>query len=98
MHYGGEFRRAADGRLECYVMKKDFPTYVKALLEINYQGFLSFEFCHRCVQRDAQGNKLSNDLAGIERVDEQVQLARDFMNQTIADAKTALKAEGKTRS
>lgn len=98
MHYGGEFRRAADGRLECYVMNKDFPTYIKAMLEIGYQGFLSFEFCHRCVQRDAQGNKLSNDLAGIERVDEQVQLARDFMNQTIADAKAALKAEGKADS
>jgi sugar phosphate isomerase/epimerase len=89
VHFGGEFRRGSDGRLECFLMNADFPTYVKALLEIGYQGFLSFEFCHRCTKRDAQGNKLSDELAGIDRVDEQVQLARDFINQVIANAKAA---------
>jgi sugar phosphate isomerase/epimerase len=91
VHYGGEFRKTPDERLECFMMNADFPAYIKALIEINYQGFLSFEFCHRCVQRDKDGSKLSEELAGIERVHEQVQLARDFMLQTIADAKAALK-------
>jgi len=86
-HFGGEFRRGQDGRLECFLMNADFPGYVQALLEIGYRGFLSFEFCHRCVQRDAAGNKLSNELAGIDRVDEQIQLARDFMHQVVAEAK-----------
>ena len=98
VHFNGEFRKMANGRMECYTAKADFPTYVKALLEINYQGFLSYEFCFPCKQKDKDGNKISDDLAGIERVDEQVQLARDFMNQTIANAKAALKAEGKADS
>jgi sugar phosphate isomerase/epimerase len=93
VHLGGEFRRNANGRLECYVMNADFPTYVKALLETGYQGYLSFEFCHRCLQRDAQGNKLSDNLAGIDRIDEQVQLARDFFEQTMTEAKRQLVAK-----
>jgi sugar phosphate isomerase/epimerase len=93
VHFGGEFRRNQDGRMECYVMNADFPSYVKALLEVGYQGFLSFEFCHRCTQKDARGNELSRDLAGIERVDEQVQQARDFMEQIMADAKGQLVAK-----
>lgn len=93
VHFGGEFKRNAAGRLECYVMDADFPAYVKALLEVGYQGFLSFEFCHRCTQRDAQGNQLSAELAGIERIDEQVQLARDFMEQMMAEAQGKLLAK-----
>jgi sugar phosphate isomerase/epimerase len=93
VHVNGEFRRNAAGRLECYYANADFTTYLKALLEIGYQGFVSFEFCHRCLRRDAQGNKLSDELAGIERIDEQVQLARDFLEQTMADAKRQLVAK-----
>ena len=37
-------------------------------------------------RRDAQGKKLSNKLAEIERVDGQSQLARDSIHQVIADA------------
>lgn len=92
-HVNGEFRRNANGRLECYYANADFTAYVKALLETGYQGYISFEFCHRCLQRDAQGNKLSDQLAGIERIDEQVQLARDFLEQTMADAKRQLLAK-----
>lgn len=88
VHFGGEFRRNPDGRLECYLMNADFVTYVRALLEIGYKGYLAFEFCHRCTQRDAQGKELSSQLAGIERIDEQVQLARDFIVQVMADANT----------
>ena len=94
VHLGGEFRRHANGRLDCYVMDADFATYVKALLEINYQGYLSFEFCHRCLQRDDQGKKLSDNLAGIERIDQQVQLARDFLEQVMKEAKGQLVAKG----
>jgi len=94
VHLGGEFRRNANGRLDCYVMDADFATYVKALLEINYQGYLCFEFCHRCLQRDDQGNKLSDNLAGIERIDQQVQLARDFLEQVMKEAKGQLVAKG----
>ena len=61
--------------------------------EVGYQGFLSFEFCHLCPQRDAHENDLSRDLAGIDRVDEQVQQARDFMEQIMADAKGQLVAK-----
>jgi hypothetical protein len=38
-------------------------------------------------------NELSGDLAGIERVDEQVQQARDIMEQIMADAKSQLVAK-----
>jgi sugar phosphate isomerase/epimerase len=93
VHVNGEFRRNANDRLECYYANADFTTYVKALLEIGYKGYISFEFCHRCLQRDAQGNKLSEKLAGIDRIDEQVQLARDFLDQTMAEAKRQLVAK-----
>jgi sugar phosphate isomerase/epimerase len=92
VHFGGEFRRNAAGRVECFVMDADFPTYAKALLEIGYKGYLSFEFCHRCTQKDIHGRELSPELAGIERVDQQVQVARDFIEQVMAEAQGQLLA------
>jgi hypothetical protein len=41
---------------------------------------------------DAEANQLSNELAGIERIDQQVPLARNFMRQLIADAQARRQA------
>jgi sugar phosphate isomerase/epimerase len=79
-HFGGEFRRDATGRAQPYAYEAgqayprtiNFPPFVRALKEVGYDGFLSFEFCHPAL------NDL-NQLQGIGYVDEQSRLAAEYM-------------------
>lgn len=77
-HYGGEFFRDADG-----VVQLDgdiaYPAFISALKEIGYDGWLCYEFCHPCL--DGKHNP-----AGIDRVDEQVGMAAEYMRRVIAEA------------
>jgi len=77
-HYGGEFRRAADGTVE---LDGDvaYPAFVQALKEIGYGGYICYEFCHPCLDEN-------REVAGIERVDEQVRMAAEYMSRLIAEA------------
>jgi sugar phosphate isomerase/epimerase len=77
-HYGGEFYRSDDGRpqLDGHT---NYPAFVKALRGIGYDGYLCYEFCHPCLDG-------RHEPAGIERVDEQVRMAAEYMKGLIAEA------------
>ena len=77
-HFGGEFHRDADGKAVCE-LDCDYLSFVKALKEIGYTGYLTYEFCHPCLDD-------RHEPAGIERVHEQVALALEFMLDILKQA------------
>ena len=80
-HFGGEYVRAADGSVRQREMEfgappVNYPTFVEALRESGYDGYISYEFCHR-----AQGPR--HELQGREYVDEQTKLAHEYLNSLL---------------
>jgi sugar phosphate isomerase/epimerase len=76
-HFGGEFLRAADGRVRQnpYEFEKPLPDYghfVKLMREIGYDGYLCYELCHPFLDE-------RHEFRGLEAVDEQAKLAREFL-------------------
>jgi len=83
-HFGGEWKRMADGGLELQPRTfgeppTNYPAFVRALLEIGYEGYLCYEFCHPALNE-------RHEPAGIERVDEQVQFAIEYMRKVLSEA------------
>jgi len=80
-HFGGEFDEV-DGRAVQRPIRFsrrpvfNYPTFVKALRGIGYNGYLTYEFCHPCL-----GEK--HELEGIEEVKRLVQLAQRYMRDVI---------------
>ena len=77
-HFGGEFHRNPQGKAVCE-LDCDYLSFVKALKEIGYTGYLCYEFCHPCLDE-------RHEPAGIDRVHEQVALALEFMLDTLQQA------------
>jgi sugar phosphate isomerase/epimerase len=77
-HFGGEFRRNQQGQVQLDA-NTNYPAFVRALKGIGYDGCLCYEFCHLCLDDRHQ-------VAGIDRIDEQVRLAAEYMSQVIATA------------
>lgn len=83
-HFGGEYKRAADGsvqqkRLHFDRPVPDYTNFLRLMDEIGYDHYMSFELCHPVVD---EGHRR----CGLEYVHEQVQLAREFMTQTIEES------------
>ncbi|MGQ9513685.1 MAG: sugar phosphate isomerase/epimerase family protein [Thermoproteota archaeon] len=81
-HYGGEFVRGSDGKPRLLPSEfgkhlVNYPRFVKALDEIGYRGYLCYEFCHPCLDDKHQP-------AGIERIDEQVKMALEYMRDLLS--------------
>ncbi len=78
-HYGGEFKRNPDG-----TVNEDrygyYRPFVRALFDIGYKGYLGYELCHRLPVVNGQ-------TVGLDFVDDNSQMAADFMNRVIADTK-----------
>jgi sugar phosphate isomerase/epimerase len=83
-HFGGEFERADDGivRQRDYEFGRAVPnysTFVKAMKQLDYDGYFCFEFCHPALNE-------RHEVAGLEYVDEQAGLAAEyFRNLLIAE-------------
>jgi sugar phosphate isomerase/epimerase len=82
-HFGGEFTRTSDGRakLHPYEFEKPLPDYgqfVQLMREIGYDGYLCYELCHPFLND-------RHELRGLDAVDDQVRMAREFMNCLLAD-------------
>jgi sugar phosphate isomerase/epimerase len=80
-HFGGEFDRAADGRVRQrrYEFEKPLPDYarfVSLMREFGYDGYICYELCHPFLNE-------RHELQGLEAVDEQVALALDFMSDLL---------------
>jgi len=72
-HFGGDYARSADGAVEGESFYKDF---VRAMREIGYRGYLSYELCHPLPVVDGQ-------TVGIEYAHESARLAAEFMRRLI---------------
>ena len=84
-HANGEFREHKDGSIENYNYTTDhetvpnYPAFVKALKEINYKGYISFEFCHMpFVDGKVMGY---NDY-----IEDQIRLAKLYFDNLIKNA------------
>lgn len=81
-HFGGEYDRDADGKVVCsktYTRGAAFYTpFIKAMHEIGYSGYLSYELCHPLPKVDGQ-------TVGIEFAEKNARLAAEFMRGVICD-------------
>jgi len=82
-HFGGEYYRDASGNikpvvLDYYAKSKipDYEHYIGLMNEIGYNGYFTFELCHPVLNED-------HTRAGLEYVNEQVRLAREYMSNII---------------
>lgn len=80
-HFGGEFDRQPNGKVTLRDLRPDYnvvnyPAFIKALKEIGYKGYLSYELCHPFVPQN-------HELGTLEQVDEQVKLAKEYMRELI---------------
>jgi sugar phosphate isomerase/epimerase len=77
-HFGGEFRRDAEGRVQLIPVEfgrpvPDYDHFLGLMREIGYDGYVSFEYCHPALGE-------GHEPLGIEHVDEQVKLAQEYMS------------------
>ena len=72
-HFGGEYQRASDGHVKGEAFYRDF---VRAMREIGYQGYLSYELCHPLPVVEGQ-------TVGIEFAEANAQMAAEFMRGLI---------------
>jgi sugar phosphate isomerase/epimerase len=84
-HFGGEFERRQDGTIRGFdvfdgVMRGDtnqyYRDFVRAMRDIGYQGYLSYELCHPLPVVDGQ-------TVDIGYANQNVQLAAEFMRDLI---------------
>ncbi len=73
-HFGGEYERDAEGKVKG---EEFYSHFVRAMREINYQGYIGYELCHPLPKVDGQ-------TVGIEYAEKNAQLAVEFMRGLIA--------------
>ncbi len=76
-HFGGEYERAADGRVVQRPLRfaepvTNYPAFVRAMKEIGYGGYFCYELCHPVVNA-------RHEPQGREYVDEQAALALEYL-------------------
>lgn len=76
-HFGGEYDRGPDGKVKGQDFYRDF---VKAMTDIGYSGYMSYELCHPLPVVNGQ-------TVGIEFAEKNAQLAAEFMKEIISEVK-----------
>jgi len=74
-HFGGEYERDKDGKVKGASFYRPF---IRAMREIGYSGYLSYELCHSLPIVNGQ-------TVGIEYADKNAQLAAEFMRGLITE-------------
>jgi len=81
-HFSGDWNRNSDGKLLLKhlpnVAPVNYPTYIKALKEIGYNGYINYEYCHPALE--------NHEVQGIEYVDKQAKYALEYMRNLIQSA------------
>jgi sugar phosphate isomerase/epimerase len=82
-HFGGEFLRDAKGVVQLKsihygVPLTNYPTFLKIMKDMGYDGYFTYEFCHPAVDE-------YHNPAGIELIDQQVAMALEYMRDRIAE-------------
>lgn len=72
-HFGGEYDRGPDGKVKG---ESFYAPFIRAMKEIGYQGYMSYELCHDLP-------KVKGQTVGIEYADKCAQLAAEFMRGLI---------------
>ena len=72
-HFGGEYKREADGSIKGEAF---YPVFVQAMKEIGYAGYIGFELCHPLPVINGQA-------VGIEFAEQNAQLAAEYMRGLI---------------
>ena len=77
-HFGGEFYRDDAGQVQARLLDlgrplPDYAHFIRLMREIGYDGYFCFELCHPVVNE-------AHEPQGLAYVDEQVQLAQEFMS------------------
>jgi len=83
-HFGGEFKRDRSGKV-VFVPEigtdtgvYNYPVFLKALRETGYDDYVVYELCHPVLTEQ-------HELAGLEKVDEQVQLAHEYIRNLLKE-------------
>jgi sugar phosphate isomerase/epimerase len=82
-HFGGEWERDEAGKLQLRAMhygrpQTNYPTFLKIMKEIGYDGYITYEFCHPAVE--------NHQAAGQWYIDRQAAYALEYMRERIAEA------------
>lgn len=74
-HFGGEYERDKDATIKGAAF---YPPFIRAMHEIGYSGYLSYELCHPLPAVNGQ-------TVAIEYAEKNAQLAAEFMRALIAE-------------
>ena len=82
-HFGGEFTRDEEGKVQLRQLdfEKPIPDYghfIRLMQEIGYEGYFCYELCHPFLNE-------AHEWLGLGDVDEQVELAREFMTSLLKE-------------
>jgi sugar phosphate isomerase/epimerase len=83
-HFNGEWKRDANGKsvvaqLHGRDYVTNYPHFIKEMHRIGYKGHISYEYCHQ-----ALNDKF--EIQGLDYIDNQAQLALEYMRGLVADA------------
>ncbi len=78
-HFGGEYDRDKNGKIKG---AEFYTPFIRAMHEIGYSGYLSYELCHPLP-------KVNGQTVGIEFAEKNAQLAAEFMRGIINEATKA---------
>jgi sugar phosphate isomerase/epimerase len=87
-HFGGEFERLSDGGIRGYERndgvigsetRQYYQDFARAMREIGYQGYISYELCHQLPVVDGR-------TVGLELADQNAELAARFMREIILES------------
>jgi len=96
-HFGGEYERASDGRIQAVVWNGDgtrtpehfYGEFLRGMADIGYEGYVGYELCHPLPQVDGV-------TAGLDFADLNARLAAEYLGGLIAEVKTAAVASSQT--
>jgi len=82
-HFGGEFCRDEKGMVQLKPLHygqtpTNYPTFLKIMKDIGYDGYFCYEFCHPAVDEN-------HNPVGIEFIHEQTSMALEYMRDRIAE-------------
>jgi sugar phosphate isomerase/epimerase len=76
-HFGGEYEQSAGGTIKG---EEFYPPFIRAMLEIGYNGYIDYELCHPLPVVDGK-------TVGIEFAEKNARLAAEYMRGVIAAAR-----------
>jgi sugar phosphate isomerase/epimerase len=89
-HFGGEYQRGDEGRVEGVVWNWDgsrtpesfYAEFLRGMADIGYRGYVGYELCHPLPQVDGV-------TAGLDFADLNARLAAEYLGALIADVEAA---------